>query len=215
MNTTTPVASFRQVDRPDLYQRDRASFYEITPVKGARVEGTVSVGVSSHEVDVPGARSWEPKRTCPAMWIDYTPNFADGPRPEHTSGRETITINGREYGEGFAASVSGRVEFMPADDYAHLVAYYPAAAIDGTKYYLRATISQFDHVTDKASDVLNAVAAAIAAEFVTDERWLEFRISQAGYQVARRTEDRDQAQQKLDAAVAELDAIRSDVNHSN
>ena len=54
------------------------------------------------------------------MWIDYTPMHADD-----TSERELITVNGRNYGEGFAASVSGRVEFMPADSYGHLEQVLP------------------------------------------------------------------------------------------
>lgn len=204
MNTTTAVADFQHVERPDLYRRNNASFYSVTPVKGARVEGVVSVGVTSHEVDVPSARSWEPKRTVPAMWIDYTPMHADD-----TGERDLITVNGRQYGEGFAASVSGRVEFMPADSYAHLSTYYPSAIVDGEKYYLRATISQFDHVTDKARDVLNAVAAGIAGEFVTDKRWHAYLVSQAEYKVNRATEDRDKAQSALDAAVAELKALNA------
>ena len=201
MNTTA-VASFQQVERPDLYQRNGASFYAITPVKGARVEGTVSVGVTSHEVDIPGARHWEPKRTVPAMWIDYTPMLADD-----TGKRDLITVNGRQYGEGFGASVSGRVEFMPAGSYGHLAKYYPSATVDGETFYLRATINQFDHVTDKARDVLNAVAAAIAAEYVTDERWHAYCVSQAEYRVNRATEDRDKAQTALDVAVAELKTL--------
>ncbi len=205
--TTTAVANFQQVERSDLFQRDHASFYAISPVKGARVEGTVSVGVTSHEVDVPGARSWEPKRTVPAMWIDYTPDRKE-PWFDGTT-RNLITVNGRQYGEGFGASVNGRVEFMPADSYGHLVNYYPAATVDGVKYFLRATISMFDSVTDKARDVLNAVAAAIAAEFVTDERWHAFKVSQAEYRVARATEKRDEAQQALDAALAELKALNA------
>lgn len=203
MNATV-VASFEQSERPDLYHRNGAGFYQITAVKGARVDGVVSVGVTSHEVDQPGAAHWEPKRTVPAMWIDYTPMHADD-----KGQRELLTVNGREYGEGFGGSVSGRVEFMPADSYGHLSQYYPAAIINGDKYLLRATVNQFDHVTDKAREALNAVAAAIAAEFVTDDRWHTYLVSQAEHRVDRATEERDKAQQALDAAVAELKALTS------
>ncbi len=202
MNTTAAIGNFHPIERPDLYLRNNASFYSVTPVKGARVDGTVSVGVTSHEVDVAGARHWEPKRTVPAMWIDYTPMHADD-----MGQRDLITVNGRTYGEGFGASVSGRVEFMPADSYSHLGTCYPSATVDGVKYYLRATVNQFDHVTDKARDVLNAVAAAIAAEFVTDERWHDFQVAQAEYRVDRATEERDKAQTALDAAVVELKTL--------
>jgi hypothetical protein len=197
------IASFTEVTSDTLLVRNGASFYRLTPVKGARVEGTVSVGVTSHDVTVSGSHSWEPKRTVPAMWIDYTPSFEDR---KHGS-RELLTVNGREYGAGFGESVSGRVEFMPADAYEHLSKYYPSATVDGTKYYLRATINQFDSVTDKAREVLDAVASAIAAEYVTDERWHAYRVSQAEYAVARATEDRDKAQGKLDVALAELQAL--------
>jgi hypothetical protein len=194
------IASFTEVASGTLLVRNGASFYRIAPVKGARAEGTVSVGVTSHDVTVPGAASWEPKRTVPAMWIDYTPSFED----RKHGGRESLTVNGREYGAG---SVSGRVEFMPADGYEHLSQYYPSATVNGTKYYLRATVSQFDSVTDKARDVLDSVAAAIAAEFVTDARWHAYRVSQAEYAVAHATEDRDKAQGKLDVALAELKSL--------
>ena len=202
MNTSA-VANFQQVERPDLLLRNNAGFHRITPVKGARVDGVVSVGVTSHEVDVPGMRQWEPKRTVPAMWIDYTSTHTD------TSVRDLITVNGRAYGEGFAASVSGRVEFMPADSYGHLSQYYPSATVDGKKYYLRATINQFDNVTDKTRDALNAVAAAIAGEFVTDERWHAHLVAQAEYRVERATEERDKALTALDAAVTELKALNA------
>jgi hypothetical protein len=193
------IAGFTEVTSGTLLERNGASFYRLTPVKGARVEGTVSVGVTSK--DVSSSDAWGPKRTVPAMWIDYTPSFKD-------RGRELLTVNGRQYGAGFGESVSGRVEFMPADAYEHLSKYYPSATVDGTKYYLRATINQFDTVTDKASDVLNAVAAVIAAEFVTDERWHAYRVSQAEYAVTHATEDRDKAQAKLDEALAELQSLR-------
>jgi hypothetical protein len=196
------IASFTEVTSGTPLERNGASFYRLAPVKGARVEGTVSVGVTSHDVTVPGAASWEPKRTVPAMWIDYTPSFEDR---KHGS-RKLLTVNGREYGAGFE-SVSGRVEFMPADAYGHLSQYYPSTTVDGTKYYLRATVNQFDSVTDKAREVLDDVAAAIAAEFVTDERWHAYRVSQAEYAVARATEDRDKAQAKLDEALTELQEL--------
>jgi hypothetical protein len=205
----TPIAEFTQTTNDKLYTRNGAAFYRVTPVKGARVDGTVSVGVSCHDYTVPGWRSWEPKRECPAMWIDYTPNYADDSySPNGGRSRETITVNGREYGEGFAAGVGGRVEFIPAEGNDHLAKYYPQTTVDGSAYYLRASVSQFDHVTDKARELLNDVAAAIAAEFVTDERWLAFRISQAEYRVKNATKARDDAQSKLDDAVAALEALR-------
>lgn len=209
MAQSTTVADFTVTTNDKLYTRNGSTLYRVTPVKGARVDGTVSVAVSTHDYTVPGTRNWEPKRECPAMWIDYTPNYAnDSYSPSGGRSRETITVNGREYGEGFAASVGGRVEFIPADSNEHLARFYPQTTVDGNDYYLRATVNQCDHVTDKAGDALNAVAAAIAAEFVTDERWLAFRISQAEYRVKRDTEARDEAQTKLDDSLAHLKALR-------
>lgn len=199
------TANFQKIDAGNLFVRNGAAFYRITPAKGARVDGAVSVGVTSHEAMT---HYREPKLTCPAMWVDYTPMLADesyaacGGR-----NRVLITVNGREYGEGFGESVSGRVEFLPAENNQHLAKYYPVATVAGSKYYLRASVSQFDHVTDKAREALNAVAAAIAAEFVTDERWHAYQVDQAQRAVSSATEDRDKAQAKLDEAVAVLDGL--------
>lgn len=193
------TAAFTKIDAGNLFERNGAVFYRVTPVKGARVDGVVSVGMSSHEIDAPNSRHYDPKISAPAMWIDYTPMHAD-----NRGDRELMTVNGREYGAGFGGSVSGRVELFPAASYPHLERYCPATFVDGRKYYLRASIAMFDSVTDKARELLNAVAAAIAAEYVTDAAWLAFRISQAEYRVKRATEARDEAQAKLDAAAAEL-----------
>jgi hypothetical protein len=196
------IAGFTEVTDGTLLERNGASFYRLTPVKGARVEGTVSVSVTSHDVTIPGSNSWEPKRTVPGMWVDYTPSFKD------KAGRKLLTVNGREYGAGFGESVSGRVEFMPANSYKYLSKYgHPTAIIDGVTYYVRATVNQFDSVTDKAREVLNDVAELIATEFVTDARWHAYRVSQAEYAVGRAIEDRDKAQAKLDAARAVLDSL--------
>lgn len=196
-------AEFQTIEAGNLFAREGSGFYRVTPAKGARVDATVSVGVSSHDVDAYFGDRRE-KVTAPAMWVDYTPFHADT-----RSTREIMTVNGREYGEGFGGSVSGRVEFMPADHYAHLAKYYPAATVDGREYYLRATISQFDSVTDKARELLNGIAAEIAAEYVTDARWHAFQVSQAEYRVARATEARNEAQAKLDVAQAALEALQA------
>jgi hypothetical protein len=47
----TPVADYQQVTRLDLWGGRNGTFYRLTPVKGARVDGTVYVGMTSHEAD--------------------------------------------------------------------------------------------------------------------------------------------------------------------
>jgi hypothetical protein len=207
-------ASFEEVTRDDLYQRNDATFYHLTRVKGAQVEGTISVGISSDEVSVPGRASWEPKETVPALWIDYTPNHADESySPSGGRSREVITINGKSYGEGFAAGVSGRVEFLPTTgNREHMAKFYRFATVGGKEYYLRGTVSQYDNVkSDRARDVLNATAEAIAAEYVTDQRWHAFRISQAEYQVNREREAVEKAVTKLGAAEQVLAELKEKV----
>jgi hypothetical protein len=215
MNTSA-VASYQQVTRPDLWNGRDGTFYRLTPVKGARVDGTVYVGMTSHETDDYSAGRPRPvKVDCPAMWVDLSPSLADtrqyGGRVISSVGseREPITVNSKVYDARFGA----RVEFLPASKNDHRAQHYPLATVGGRVYLISARFDSWDGITDSARDVLRAVITAIAAEYVTDARWHAQRISSAEYQVSRRTEDCDKAQKELDAAVAELAAIRDNVNH--
>jgi hypothetical protein len=211
MTIDTPLANFEAVTRDDLYQRHECAFYSLTPAKGARVEATISVGISSDDYRMPGTQHWEPKAMVPAMWVDYTPDHAN--ESYSSAGgrsRETMTVNGKEYGEGFGASVSGRVEFIPAQsrNRDHLAKFYRFATVGGTEYYVRGTISYFDHVSDKAREVLNATVEAIAIEYVTDERWHAHRVTVAERKVQREREAVAEAQAKLEKAQQELDGLK-------
>lgn len=211
MTIDVPTANFEAVTRTDLYQRNGCAFYQLTPAKGARVEATISVGISSDDYRMPGNQHWEPKVMVPAMWVDYTPNHADESYAA-TGGRSraTMTVNGKEYGEGIGASVSGRVEFIPVTpgNRDHLAKFYRFVTAGGTEYYVRGTISYYDDVSDKARDVLNATVETIAIEYVTDERWHAHRVDCAERKVQREREAVAEAQAKLAKAQGELDALK-------
>ena len=117
----TPVADYQQVTRPDLWGGRNGTSYRLTPVKGARVDGTVYVGMTSHEADDYSAGRPRPvKVDRPAMWVDLSQSYADrrgGVSPE----REPISVNGKAYDARYGA----RVEFLPARDNDHRAQYYP------------------------------------------------------------------------------------------
>lgn len=171
------IPNYRPVTIDGLQIRGNGQAYEITPAKGARVAGTIVVGVSSEEIRNPNGNHWE-KISVPSMWVDFTPantGYQD---------RILITVNGKEYGGGIGGSISGSVDFLPVtagND--HLSDYYPRATVDRQDYYLRGGVSQFDYraVSESARKVLGDLVAAIAAEYVTDARWLDHQISVAEY----------------------------------
>lgn len=193
------IASFEATTGEGLSKRQHAEFYRVTPVKGARVDGTFAVGASSDEIRDP-RDYYAPQITVPAIYVDYTPQTADNT----TNDRAPLTVNGKTYGEGFGNSVSGRVEFLPVESNAHLGDYYQKTTVAGVEYYVRGGVSYFDGVSDAARKVLSATAAAIAAEFMTDERWHAYLVRQAEYRVERARKEVEETAAKLAEAEAEL-----------
>ncbi len=199
----TTIPNYRPVTIDGLQIRGNGQAYEITPAKGARVAGTivvgVSVGVSSEEIRNSNGNHWE-KISVPSMWVDFTPRYVDS-YTDNVADREPITVNGKSYGGGQFESVSGSVDFLPVTaGNAHLSDYYPRATVDGQDYYLRGGVSQYDTVSDAARKVLGDLVAAIAAEYVTDARWLDHQISVAEYALDRA------ATATADAVTAETEA---------
>lgn len=204
--TTTPVAQFAQTEPGDLSTRgDSATFYSITPVKGARIEGTVAVGVTSHDLDAP--ERYAPKVSHPAMWIDFTP-AKQGNKP-----RTTIEVNGKTYGAALFESVSGYVECYPVAQYSHLVKYgYPVVTIDGTDYVLRFRLSMFDTVSPSAHRMMEALANAIAVEYLTSRRWLANVTDSARRTASNAADALNEAQAKYDAARDALSDAQAALN---
>lgn len=201
------IPNYEAVSGEGLYARNGAVFYKVTPAKGARVEGIVSVGMSYDEVPADSQRPYGDKVMVPALWIDYTPQLADGSYSNGVRTRQTLTVNGKEYGEGFGASVSGRVEFIPAKGNEFRAQYWAKDTVDGVDYLISGSVSQFDYVSDAARKTLSALAEAIAVEFITDERWHAERVEVAKYRLKSAMEKLVEAQQVVDAAQAELDAL--------
>lgn len=203
----TPVANFTPVDGAGLESRGgTATFFAISPVKGARVEGIASVGVTSHELDAP--ERYAPKVTHPAMWIDFTPNYDRASRNEHN--RRAVTINGREYGHGFAETVGARVELFPVSQYGHLVDYgYPVLTLAGVEYVARFSMNTFDNVSDAARRVLEAVSNAIAVEYLTTVRWTGHVAAQAERSAGYAADALNEAQAKYDTALAAMQAAQA------
>lgn len=205
--TATPVANIKPTEAGDLSTRgDSASFFAVTPVKGARVEGTFAVGMTLHELEVDRRRPGV-KAAHPAMWVDFTPIYDRTRNGAHEATRAPMTINGRTYGAATFESINGYVECYPVSQYAHLVDYgYPVMTIDGAEYVLRFRLQMFDTVTDSAHKLLEAVANAIAVDYLTDVRWATYRRDSAKRSASNAADELNEAQAKYDAAQAAFDA---------
>jgi hypothetical protein len=199
VNTT--IANFAQIDGAARGLCDRsgtATFYVLTPAKGARVDGIASVGMTSHQI----GRGGDGQR-YPAVYFDFTPGWSRD-SGEHDTMRYTLVINGREHGDGFGESVSGYVELLPLADYAHLAERYghTVIAVDGVDYVMSFRLGTFDSVTDAGRALLEALAFAIAAEYITDVRWWAFRVDSEARTLGYRADDLAKAQAAHDEAYA-------------
>lgn len=226
IKAATPVAIITPTEAGDLSTRgNSASFFAITPTKGARVAGTVAVGMTSHELEAP--ERYAGKVSHPAMWIDFTPMYETRKREfgaVRSQTRATIDINGKTYGAAMFESVSGYVECYPVMAYRHLANYgYPVVTIDGARYVLRFRLSMFDTVSPAARNALEAIANTIAAEYITTVRWLGKCADSAKRAASNAADALNEAQAKYDAAAeamraaqaAYLIAINADENWPN
>ena len=195
------AASYTPVTRTDLWCGREGTFYAIN---GARIDGTVYVGMTSHETqDYSGDRSV--KVHAPSMWVDLSPSRADA-HGGVSSEREPITVNGKVYDARFGA----RVEYLPAAADDHRAQYYPIAVVDGRRYLVSVRFDSWDGLTDSARKMIGDVLQAIAAEYVTDARWHAQRVSEATYARDRALEKVIGAEAELARLQAVLDAIESD-----
>ena len=196
------TANFRQTDAPSLWARNGATFYRVTPNKGARIDGTFSVGITSRDqLDTQtGGRT---KVDCPTLWVDMSPSAKDA-RGNIGSERLPVTVNGAQR-SGWDCGAT--VEFLPATADDHRAQWYPRVTVGGRDYLVRATVDTYAAFTDKACETLAETLAAIAVEYVTDARWHDYRVARATAIVADRERDLATAQTALDDARAELAAI--------
>jgi hypothetical protein len=155
-------------------------WYQISPVKGARISGTVQVGMTSHEAnDHSGNRTV--KVHSPAMWVDLSPSLVDkwgGSGSE----RLPLTVNGKEY----VARFGGRVEFLPSTAGDYRREFYRVVEVGGRDYLVSAHIDSWDGLSDSARSIVYAVLEAIAAEYVTDSRWHDQQTKEAHYAMKRK-----------------------------
>ena len=203
--TATPVAQFTAAETmPTLCNRSgTASFYRITPVKGARIVGTIAVATTSHTVSG-YARD---DASYPAMWVDFTPNWSSEYARTVDSSRHPISINGREYGTGFGDSVSGYVELYPAAEYRRdWEADAATLVLDGVEYVLRFRLSMFDSVSDAARRVLESLAVAVALDYLDAVKIATQRRDSAKRSAGYAADALNEAQAKYDAAQAKFDA---------
>ena len=206
--TTKTIAQYEQIEKPaHLWNRGgKATFYRVTPVKGARIDGTFAVGMTSHEANVGYRESGLPRNVhAPAMWVDLSPSLEDSTGGV-ASEREPLTINGKVYDARFGA----RAELVPAAPNDYREQYYRRVTVGGMDYLVTSRFDAWDGFSDSARRILHSVVEAIAAEYITDERWHAQKVSEADYKVSRATEKRDEAQKVLDEAIATLETIKAE-----
>lgn len=199
---TKPLPKIEAIDPPAaLWNRGgSATFYRVTSAPGVRMDGILAVSMSSHEPHYyEGSR--RTTMHAPSVYVELCPTFADesGGRGR---GDMPVTINGKEYNPliGYA-----RAEFLP-DSYPH----YPRATVGGREWAISSSVGSYDAWTDAARELIYRVIEAIAAEYVTDERWHAQRLSDADYAVNRATDEADKANAALADAIAARDAIKAE-----
>ncbi|MBO0676806.1 hypothetical protein JRC04_04955 [Mycolicibacterium sp. S2-37] len=201
-------ANYTIVDRdahPDLMGHEDSAFAEVSPAKGARVTGTWRVAMSSHTVDEYRGDQ-RVKETYPSVYFDTAPSHVE-PGTNRTvyvdggASKPSHTVNGVEYGSQMIY-----VEFYLVTPWRDERGY-TRVTVSGQDYHLLAR-SVMDAYTDAARKAVDETAVAIAAEFVTDERWLAYRIARAVDAHVSAVKERDDAQAKVDKAFAALQALR-------
>lgn len=211
MTYTPTTATVARIDRPaDMFARNGAMFYRVTPGKGARVSGIVAVGVTAGTANTYGDDGRLTRVDTPALWFDLSPIPADGDNRTVGGDHHPLMVNGVARTIRFG----GRVEYIPTKgDGDHRRDYYPAVTIGGVEYLVMATIDGYETgLSDAATETVHAVMTAIALDAMTDARWHAYRVAVAQRAVTRAADAVADAVKALDAARAELAALTAETN---
>lgn len=205
--STATMAHYEAIERPEnLWGGRGGQFYRIVPVKGAKAQGIISVGMTSQCVtDSYGPGGRPVQVSAPVMWVDLSPARMDH-HGKCGSEREALVINGKTYDARFGA----RVEFLPAAANDHRSQYYPLLTVGHRRYVVDVRFDSWDAFTDAARKVLTDVLLAIAMEYVTGERWHGQRVKDAEYKVERAQADFDSASEKLAVAQDRLVTVKAE-----
>lgn len=148
------------------------TFYEVTPAKGARVEGVIAVRMFSYY----GQDRWgKPAITdppSPGMYVDLAPRDLDQGRTPN--GRRPLQVNSKSYPLLFAD-----VTFLPSSAHDDRTQWYPQTTVDGQLYVVAVRFQHTPGLTETASKILRPLLEKIALEYVTTERWHQEHIQEA------------------------------------
>jgi hypothetical protein len=168
------------------------TFYEVTPAKGARVEGVIAVRMFSYY----GQDRWgKPAITdppSPGMYVTLTPRYLDEGRTPN--GRRPMQVNSKSYPSMFAD-----VTLLPSSAHDDRTQWHPQTTVDGQLYVVAVRFQYTPGLTDMASKILRPLLEKIALEYVTTERWHQEHIQEAIRAV-------DAAKKVVAAKQADLDA---------
>lgn len=189
-----PIAKFEQVQRDDLRGTDH---YRVTPAPGARIEGTFSVALSMKITEW-----WEEGDTrrqhslLPELYFTLAPNLLNEQGgtlyEEGSSVHEPFRVNGKDYG----GSGTAYVRFEPKAQIGDRGDAFPAATFEGVEGYLRASFS-YTGLSDAARAVVGKTIEAIAADYLTEERWLRYQIAKADEVVEKARTEVHKAEEAL------------------
>lgn len=160
------IPKIDKVDRTDLrrWTGVETGYYRVSPDKGARIDGTFAVYVSSHEI-ASYTNDYREKVTAPCLVVDLTPDHVDADG-RHLPEGEPLTINGKEYAGGW---LSVRANFHPEGGRNT----GEPVTIDGQRGYLWTEYgASYDTFSDAARKLVDAAIVAIALDYMTTERWL-------------------------------------------
>lgn len=168
------------------------TFYGITPVKGARVEGVIAVRMFSFYGQDRWGKPVIKDPPSPGVYVDLAPRYLDEGRTPN--GRRPLQVNSKSYPLLFA-----EVTFLPSSALDDRKQWYPQTTVDGQLYVVSVRLQHTPGLTEIASKILRPLLEKIALEYVTTERWHEEHIQEAIRAV-------DAAKKVVAAKQADLDA---------